>query len=358
MIAMVCTLIGGYLVIGPYMRSVGADEATANAGTEYLRWFLPGLALQFALIAMGAALRGTGINKPSLIVQMLTVLLNALLAPILIAGWLTGKPYGIAGAGLATSISVAFGVFLMVLYFYKLEKFVGVDRALLGARTEVWKRILAIGLPPGGEFALMFCYLAIIYWVIRHFGAEAQAGFGVGSRVMQAIFLPAMAVAFATAPIAGQNVGGSHGDRVRETFRSAVIVGSSIMIVLTLLCQWRPEWLVHGFTSDPKVIAVAAQFLHIISWNFVASGIIFTCSGMFQALGNTRPALYASASRLLTFVIPAIALASVAGFELRQLWLLSVASVTLQMLISLIFLRRELRTRLPPVSAPEVAPAA
>ena len=121
------------------------------------------------------------------------------------SSWLTGKPLGIAGAGLATSLSIAFGVLLMWIYFHKLEKFVAIDRTLLGARVDVWKRILRIGLPPGGEFALMFCYLAIIYWVIRHFGAEAQAGFGVGSRVMQAIFLPAMAVAFAVAPIVGQN---------------------------------------------------------------------------------------------------------------------------------------------------------
>ena len=63
-------------------------QRTAAAGAEYLRWFLPGLALQFALVAMGSALRGTGINKPTLLVQMLTVVLNAILAPILIAGWL------------------------------------------------------------------------------------------------------------------------------------------------------------------------------------------------------------------------------------------------------------------------------
>jgi putative MATE family efflux protein len=346
MILIVVTLVGGYLVIDPYMRSVGADEETANAGAEYLRWFLPGLALQFALIAMGSALRGTGINKPSLIVQMLTVVLNALLAPILIAGWLTGKPYGIAGAGLATSISVAFGVFLMGLYFHKLEKFVGVDRALLGARPDVWKRILRIGLPPGGEFALMFCYLAIIYWVIRHFGAEAQAGFGVGSRVMQAIFLPAMAVAFATAPIAGQNVGGGHHDRVRETFRASVFLGSGIMIVLTLICQLKPEWFVHFFTKDQAVLAVAATFLHIISWNFVAQGIIFTCSGMFQALGNTLPGLMSSATRLVTFAIPALWLSMRPGFELKQLWFLSVATVTLQALTSLFLLRGQFRRRL------------
>ncbi len=130
LIAGIVTLIGGYLLIGPYMRSVGADERTVEAGAEYLRWFFPGLALQFALIAMGAALRGTGIAKPTLLVQMVTVLLNALLAPILIAGWITHVPLGIAGAGLATSISVAVGVVLMWLYFHKLEKYVSFDAEL------------------------------------------------------------------------------------------------------------------------------------------------------------------------------------------------------------------------------------
>ncbi len=346
LIAGVITLIGGYLLIPLYMNGFGADARTVAAGAEYLRWFFPGLALQFALISMGAALRGTGINKPTLIVQMLTVILNAILAPILIAGWITHIPLGIAGAGLATSISVGVGVVLMGVYFHKLEKYVGFDAHLFRAQPAVWKRILRIGLPPGGEFALLFLYLGVIYWVIRHFGAEAQAGFGVGSRVMQAIFLPAMAVAFATAPIAGQNVGGGRHDRVRETFRSSIIVGSSIMIVLTLMCQWRPEWFVHFFTSDPAVLAVAATFLHIISWNFVAQGLIFTCSGMFQALGNTVPALISSATRLITFATPAIWLSTRPGFELKQLWFLSVATVTLQALTSLWLLRGQFQRRL------------
>ncbi|MCB1612974.1 MAG: MATE family efflux transporter, partial [Xanthomonadales bacterium] len=129
------------------------------------------------------------------------------------------------------------------------------------------------------------------------------------------------------------------------SFVAAAMIGSSIMVVLTLLCQWQPEWLVHGFTSDPAVVAVAALFLQTISWNFVASGLIFTCSGMFQAFGNTLPALFSSGSRLLTFVIPAFWLASRDGFELRQLWWLSVASVALQALISLGLLWREFTRR-------------
>src|SRR6185436_6664530 len=107
------------------------------------------------------------------------------------------------------------------LYFARLEHYVGFDATQLRVRFDVWRRLLRVGLPPGGEFALLFIYMGVIYWVIRHFGADAQAGFGIGSRVMQAIFLPVMAIAFAASPVAGQNVGAGHAQRVRETFRVA-----------------------------------------------------------------------------------------------------------------------------------------
>ena len=275
----VLTLVVGSIAVGPYMQTLGADEATRDAGIAYLYWYLPGLALQFATVAMGSALRGTGIAKPTMLVQVLTVVLNAILAPVLIAGWGTGHALGVAGAGLATTISVAFGVVLLALYFVKLEKFVSFDRQLWAPRMETWRRILSIGLPAGGEFALMFIYMAVIYTLIRDFGATAQAGFGIGGRVMQAIILPAMAIAFATSPVAAQNVGARLFDRVRGTFRAAAGLGSVLMLALTLLCQIKPEWLARGFTQDAAVIAVAAEFLRYISWNFVAQGIVFTCSG-------------------------------------------------------------------------------
>jgi len=244
---------------------------------------------------------------------------------------------------------------LLALYFLKLEKFVGFDWQLSTPRLETWRRILRIGLPAGGEFGLMFVYMAVIYIVIRDFGATAQAGFGIGMRIMQAIFLPAMAIAFATSPVAGQNFGAGSFDRVRATFRAAAGIGSVIMLALTLLCQVKPEWFVGGFTQDPTVISIAAEFLRYISWNFVASGLVFTCSGMFQAIGNTVPSLISSGSRLLTFVLPAIWLSRQPGFELHHVWLLSMASVALQAVLSLWLLRGQLRQRLQPL--PAAAPA-
>jgi putative MATE family efflux protein len=340
------TLIGGYALTGGYMRSIGADAATANAGISYLTWFLPGLALQYVSIVMMSALRGTGVVQPTMIVQMATVLLNVVLAPVLIAGIGTGRPLGVAGAGLASTISVAAGVVLLSFYFVRLEKYVHFRAGLWAPRFAVWGRMLNIGLPAGGEFALMFVYMSVIYWIIRDFGSAAQAGFGVGSRLMQAIFLPAMAIAFATGPMAGQNYGAKQFARVRATFRTAAILSSALMFALTLLCQWNPGWLVTKFTGDPEVIAVGTRFLQVISWNFVASGLIFTCSGVFQGLGHTWPALVSTSSRILTFVAPAIWLATLPGLKLDHIWYLSVASVATQALLSLFLLHRVMRDRL------------
>ena len=52
-------------------------------------------------------MRGTGIVKPAMAIQALTVLLNTVLAPVLIAGWGTGYAMGVAGAGLASTMSIA-----------------------------------------------------------------------------------------------------------------------------------------------------------------------------------------------------------------------------------------------------------
>ena len=66
---------------------------------------------------------------------------------------------------------------------------------------------------------------------------------------------------------------------------------------------------------------------------------------MFQAMGNTVPSLISSFARIAVLAIPALLLSRVAGFELRWVWYLSVVAVTLQMVLSLLLLRREFRLR-------------
>src|SRR5688572_29812213 len=154
--------------------------------------------------------------------------------------------------------------------------------------------MLKIGLPAGAEFALMAVYLGIVYVVTRRFGAAAQAGFGIGLRIVQSAFLPVVALGFAVAPVAGQNYGARRGERVRQTFKTAAIMSISVMLVVIILTHLFPGRLIRVFSSDPNVIEVGEVYLRIVSWNFIASGLVFVSSSMFQAMGNTLPALATS----------------------------------------------------------------
>ena len=342
----VITLLGGYLLAESFLASITADEAALSEGLTFLYWFLPGMALQFAMMAMASSLRATGIVNPAMLVQVITVLLNTLLAPILIAGWGPGPALGVLGAGLASTISIAVGVIMLTLYFFKLEKYVSFQKKLWRPRFDIWWRMLDIGLPAGGEMALMFVYFSMVYWLIQDFGATAQAGFSIGGRVMQSIFLPMMAVAFAVGPIIGQNFGAGLGDRVRETCYNGMIISAGLMLLTTLFLQWRPELLIAFFTEDPEIVEVGSVFLRLISINFVAQGIVFTASGTFQGLGNTRPALISSAVRLLVFIPTAIYLKNQPDFEINQVWYVSILAVTIQAIVSYLLIRREFARKL------------
>ena len=78
---------------------------------------------------------------------------------------------------------------------------------------------------------------------------------------------------------------------------------------------------------------------------------------MFQGLGNTKPVLLSSASRVLTYSLPAIWLSTRPGFAIEQVWYLSIATTTLQAALSVWLLRRELNKRLAPLTPPRAAPA-
>jgi putative MATE family efflux protein len=329
-----------------YMGSVAADQATIEAGTIYLLWLMPALALEFVMQVIASALRATGIVRPAMLVRVIAVIINIALAPVLISGWGTGYALGAAGAGLATSIAVAIGTLMLLVYFRKVERYVAFNPAQWRPQPRHLMRILNVGLPAGGEFLMMFIFMAVVYYVLSDFGAAAQAGFGIGQRMLGLIQMPALAVALAAGPIAGQNFGAGHSARVRETFVKSALICTGVMLAFLLLAQLKPEFLLAGFSNDKETMAIAYLFLRIISLNMVAQGLIFTCSSMFQGLGNTKPVLVSSATRVFTYSLPAIWLSTRPGFHMEYVWYLSIAATKLQAVLSLWLLRREFRKRL------------
>jgi putative MATE family efflux protein len=343
-----------------FARGQSADPETARLAGQYLAWFVPALAAQFAMVATGAALRGIGDFKPGMYVQSATVVVNIILAPVLMFGWGTGHPLGVAGTALASFIAVGVGVVALTVYVVRARGYLQFVRAELAPRLDLWIRMLKIGLPAGAEFLLMGAYMFVIYGITRPFGAAAQAGFGIGLRVVQSVFLPVVALGFAVSPVAGQNFGARQPDRVRGTFRAGALMASILMCVSTLLCRFIPETLVGIFSHDPGVLAVGGEYLRIVALNFIPSGIVFVSSSMFQALGNTVPPLLSSFIRTAAIVGPALAFSRMPGFALHWIWYLASGCVLLQMTLNVLFLQREYRRKLafePAVARGAVRPA-
>jgi Na+-driven multidrug efflux pump len=118
------------------------------------------------------------------------------------------------------------------------------------------------------------------------------------------------------------------------------------MLMLTLLVEFAAVSMIRIFSSDQSAIDVAVEYLRIVAWNFIPSGIVFVSSSMFQAMGNTLPSFLASFARILLVSVPVLLLATTPGFSLTWVWYLSVMSTVVQMLMALLFLRREFRARL------------
>ncbi|MFL5622156.1 MAG: MATE family efflux transporter, partial [Gemmatimonadaceae bacterium] len=103
-------LIVGMLVRLPYTRAMSADAETAALAGQYLLWFIPAMALQFLMVAAGAALRAVGNFKAGMIVSTGSVIVNMVLAPFLIFGWITGHAFGVAGAAMSSLVAIVVAI--------------------------------------------------------------------------------------------------------------------------------------------------------------------------------------------------------------------------------------------------------
>ena len=282
------------------------------------------------------------------------MIVNIVLAPFLIFGWGPFPEMGVSGAAVATLVAIVVGVVWISFYFVDAKAYLRFHFAHWRPQLRVWWEMLKIGLPAGAEFALMGIYMAVVYAITKPFGAAAQGGFTIGLRIVQSAFLPVVALAFAVAPVAGQNFAAHKGDRVRAAFKAAAGMAAGAMLIAAIGLFAAATPLMRIFTSDPEVITVGVEYLHVVAITLVASGVTFVSSSMFQAMGNTIPSLATSALRLVVSIVPAILLSRAPGFHLTWIWYISAVAVFLQLTVNLILLQREFRLKLG--SIPAVAP--
>lgn len=342
-VAGILTLLAGY----PIARSLElmTDAVTAELAQSYLYASLPAIALIYPGAAVASALRAAGIVFMPTMIRLGVVGLNVALAPVLIAGWGTGRPLGVAGAGLATTTATLVGTIAFILLLKS-------DRSPFPLRPSAWrldlkrwKEIAEIGGPAALDFLLAILLPLILYWRLQSFGTDVQAGAGLGSRLQQALLIPAAAVAFSATPVFGQNIGAGHSRRALEALRVAMIASAALTISFAMLCYSQPMLLIAPFATEPAVTAAAAEYLVVTCWSIVAFGFTLTAISMFQALGNTKPPLFSSAVRLLAFAVPALWLTPLWLPTFTGLLQLSVIAAVIEMSLCLLLLRVEIRRK-------------
>src|SRR5213595_1426092 len=148
----------GFILRPAYCDWLSADAATAELAKAYLLWFLPGLLLQFPLVALGSALRATGIIKPAVGFHVLSVFLNIVLAPLLIFGIGPWPKLGVTGAALATFISILVADVLMVIYFERKYHYLRFRFPLFKPQPKICSGLLGLGLRAAAGFLLFFVF--------------------------------------------------------------------------------------------------------------------------------------------------------------------------------------------------------
>src|SRR5436853_356217 len=225
-----------------YCESLSADAATASLAKSYLLWFIPGLLLQFPLVALGSALRATGIIKPTVGFQVLSVILNMILAPLLIFGIGPWPRLGVTGAALATFISILVADVLLILYFERSYHYLQFRFAQFRPQTKIWNSLLRIGLPAGAEFILISVYIIIVYSIIRAFSSDPGViAFGSDYLKIVSLNFIAAGIAFTTSS-AFQGIGNTLPPLISSMTRLVLFALPAYLVSLHPGFQIRHVW--------------------------------------------------------------------------------------------------------------------
>lgn len=332
----IMTLVLGYSFASYYIYAVSSDPLVQEAGAAFLYWYIPDLAIGFLSVALISTLRALGITKPAFIAHVVGITTYLVLAPILINGVGTGVAMGLAGSGLANSVATITG-FLTLLFSLKLPLVRNIlpKTYFTRLRLPILRQLFVIGWPISGDFGLKFLHNTFIYWITGTIGTDVQAAYSLGIRVLQALFMPSVAIAFSVPAVAGQNLGAKQYARIREAFFSAVWVSLPLIAISMLVILLFSTNILQHFSSNSLVVEHAKSFMTIFCYGYFFIAVSLICSGIFHAFGDTLTNLKVSVVRIVLFIVPAYGLFLMQGITPQGVWWLYTISNIIHFVIIL-----------------------
>ncbi len=250
-----------------------------------------------------AILRAEGDTKRTMYAMAISAVLNMVLDPIFI--FYLGM--GIAGAAVATVLSVA-SVSLVVLYWFFIKKdtYITIRITDFSPDFGIVKKILSVGIPASLEFVIMSALMMILNGMLVIVGGtDAVAVYSTGWRVVMFALIPLIAIATSLVAVAGAAFGGRLYSKMNESYYYSLKLGF-IISLFTAVFTWifAPQIaLIFTYSDESAHLAPAiVAFLQTMClfYLFVPPGMM--SGSLFQAAGKGMNSLVIHILRSLVFI--------------------------------------------------------
>jgi len=297
--SIVLTILG-LLFIETIWKLINLPENLIEGATVYFNVYAIGLVFMFGYNGIGAVLRGLGDSKTPLYFLILASILNIGLDLlfVLVFHW------GIAGVAIATVISQAVAFGLCVMYLNRYHKLIRLSHTGLVFDKEIFWKSVKIGLPPGVQHTAVALGMLALLKIVNNFGTISIAGYSIAGRIDSFAALPAMSFSAALSVFVGQNIGANKPERIKQGFRSTLLMASVYSVTISLIAWFFGRELVGLFTNDPQVIEVGYEYLVIVSSFYIFFSAMFANHGLLRGAGDTLIPMFITILALWVFRIP------------------------------------------------------
>ena len=299
-----------------------ASAAVFQASTIYLKYRIFGLFFASSALLFRSFYTGIAFTKYISISAAIMAGLNVILDYGMIFGKLGFPEMGIAGAGLASSISEACALFFFFaitarkahLEKYKLFAFVKPDLSII-------KKTLDVSLYIMIQFVLSHAVWFGFFLLIEKMGETSLAVSNIIRSIYMLLMIPAWAMSSATSSIVSNAIGAGFNNQVIPIVKKVLVFSMAIMLAVALLAAFVPRFMISIYTSDSNLLEMSvASYYIILGAVFLFSATIVLFNGVLGT-GNTRSGLAIEVFTLCLYLVFAWLLAVKLRQPVEIVWL-------------------------------------
>jgi putative MATE family efflux protein len=269
------------------LKAMDTPPEVLGLAQSYMRVFLITLPMMFGIFLIRSMLQGIGDSKTPLYFLTASLVINTVLDPVLMFGWLGLPKLGLNGTAWASVVSQAAAFVALLYYLHRKKSLVSPDWAHLRGDWGVVWNIVKIGFPAAIQQGLISIGMVFVLRAVNGFGENASAAFGAASRIDQLAFMPAMTFSMAVSTLTGQNIGAGAYHRVKDVFKWGIVLSGGATLLASLVAVCFSRMLIRIFVEDPDVVAIGVHYLHIVGASYIFFGIMFVGNGVINGSGHT-----------------------------------------------------------------------